>query len=140
MKTRCMSCCRTALTISLDTATAYWAEDPVQSESVIGANHYTKTDADSAISTAVTNATSGLTNPDGSNSTVTLSQAMTTQADVNDGLKGQYTVKINTDGNVAGFGLASTQQQAAAGANTSEFFVQADRFAIMARACPLLLR
>lgn len=44
-----------------------------------------------------------------------------------DGLKSQYTVKIDNNGYVAGFGLASDSSQ---GVPTSEFLVLADRFAI----------
>ena len=45
------------------------------------------------------------------------------------GLEGQYTVKIDNNGAVAGFGLASTTT--GSGDITSEFIVNADRFAIM---------
>jgi hypothetical protein len=45
------------------------------------------------------------------------------------GLEGQYTVKIDINGAVAGYGLASTTT--AAGNIVSEFVVNADRFAIM---------
>ena len=45
------------------------------------------------------------------------------------GLGAQYTVKIDNNGAVAGFGLASTTT--GAGNITSEFIVNADRFAIM---------
>ena len=59
---------------------------------------------------------------------VTMEQQFTAQAtDIGD-LKSQYTVKIDSNGHVAGFGLANTTT--AAGANTSEFYVNADRFAI----------
>jgi len=44
-------------------------------------------------------------------------------------LEGQYTVKIDANGAVAGFGLANTTTSS--GNNTSEFYVNADRFAIM---------
>ena len=44
-------------------------------------------------------------------------------------LEGQYTVKIDANGAVAGYGLASTTTSS--GNNTSEFYVNADRFAIM---------
>ena len=46
------------------------------------------------------------------------------------GLKGEYTVKVDANGHVAGFGLASTFDPVADAA-TSEFFVNADRFAIL---------
>ena len=45
------------------------------------------------------------------------------------GLEGQYTVKIDNNGAVAGYGLASTTTTA--GNITSEFLVNADRFGIM---------
>ena len=45
------------------------------------------------------------------------------------GLEGQYTVKIDNNGAVAGYGLASTTT--VAGNITSEFIVNADRFGIM---------
>lgn len=48
-------------------------------------------------------------------------------AEVLNGLKSQYTVKIDNNGYVAGFGLAS---DATDGVPTSEFLVLADRFAI----------
>jgi hypothetical protein len=51
------------------------------------------------------------------------------QSDSIDGLDAQYTVKIDNNGAVAGFGLASTTT--GAGNITSEFIVNADRFAIM---------
>ena len=52
-----------------------------------------------------------------------------------DGLRGQYTVKIDNDGYVSGFGLASTPVN---GAPFSEFLVRADRFAIAAPSTPAL--
>jgi hypothetical protein len=51
------------------------------------------------------------------------------QAQSINGLEAQYTVKIDANGAVAGFGLASTTTSS--GNNTSEFYVNADRFAIM---------
>lgn len=48
-------------------------------------------------------------------------------AEVLDGLKAQYTVKIDNNGYIAGFGLAS---DASSGVPISEFLVLADRFAI----------
>jgi len=59
----------------------------------------------------------------------TMETKFSTQATDIGGLKTKYTVKIDTNGAVAGFGLASTSN--AAGNITSEFIVNADRFAIM---------
>lgn len=60
---------------------------------------------------------------------VTVEQKFTAVASDVSGLEGQYTVKIDSNGAVAGFGLASSTT--AAGGITSEFIVNADRFAIM---------
>ena len=92
-------------------------------------NYYTKTATDSAISGAITTFSSGFDDPDGGASVVTLQQAMTTQADINGTLKSSYAVKIDANGAVAGFGLASTTN--ALGVNESEFIINADRFALM---------
>ena len=59
----------------------------------------------------------------GNNST----SIQTAQTSIN-GLEGQYTVKIDSNGNVAGFGLANTSSAAG---SSSEFTVRADRFAIV---------
>ena len=71
-------------------------------------------------------------NDTGSGSAVTVEQAYSATA-TNSGditsLQGQYTVKIDANGAVAGFGLASTSTSL--GTNESEFYVNADRFAIM---------
>ena len=71
---------------------------------------------------------SGYVNPDGTSGTVTLQQAMTTQASVNGDLKGQYSVKIDTNGHVAGFGLSSTLVD---DTPTSAFIIRADKFALV---------
>jgi hypothetical protein len=61
------------------------------------------------------------------NSSLTLEQRFTAQKGTNDALFGQYTVKIDNNGHVSGFGLASG---AVNGTPTSAFIVRADRFAI----------
>ena len=58
-----------------------------------------------------------------------VNQRVQTVTTVTDGLGAQYTVKIDNNGAVAGYGLASTTT--AAGNITSEFLVNADRFGIM---------
>ncbi len=69
------------------------------------------------------------TNPTtGAANSVSLQQALNVSASQVDGLRGQYTVKIDNNGNVAGFGLANTTTAAG---STSEFTVNADRFAIV---------
>lgn len=58
-----------------------------------------------------------------------LAEEATLRANADGTLYGQYTVKIDTGGYVAGFGLASESSQA--GANTSAFVIRADKFAIV---------
>ena len=57
------------------------------------------------------------------------SSSITTQASSINGLEAKYVVKTDVNGAVAGFGLASTDN--GAGNITSEFIINADRFAIM---------
>ena len=59
---------------------------------------------------------------------VTVEQNATATANNVTGLSGQYTVKIDNNGYVSGFGLASTA--AVSGTPTSEFRIRADRFSI----------
>jgi len=91
-------------------------------------NHYTKTTANQATAGAITTLASGFANPDGSSGTVTLQQAMTTQLTENGNLKAQYSVKIDNNGHIAGFGLSSTDVD---GTPTSAFIVNADKFAVI---------
>lgn len=60
-------------------------------------------------------------------SSVALEQEMTTRADETGNLFGQYTVKIDNNGYVSGFGLASTTVD---GTPFSDFQIRADRFSI----------
>lgn len=57
------------------------------------------------------------------------SSSITTQTSSINGLEAKYVVKTDVNGAVAGFGLASTDN--GSGNITSEFIVNADRFAIM---------
>ena len=95
----------------------------------IAQNYYTKTQADTAFASTADILNAQVDDPNGGTNQVTLAQAMSTQADVNGDLNGQYTVKIDTNGAVAGFGLASTTTSL--GTNESEFIINADRFALM---------
>lgn len=58
-----------------------------------------------------------------------LSQEATVRATQTGELYGQYTVKIDTNGYVAGFGLASSSSTA--GVGTSSFVIRADKFAMV---------
>jgi uncharacterized protein YoxC len=55
------------------------------------------------------------------------STSISTQSSSIDGLEGKYTVKIDNNGHVTGYGLASTTNT---GTPTSEFMVVADKFSI----------
>ncbi len=86
-------------------------------------------DAESSISTLETTTAnqalsiSTLTTTVGGNTT-----SIQTLQNTTDGLSGQYTVKIDNNGHVSGFGLASSSID---GTPTSEFIVRADRFAFV---------
>ena len=88
--------------------------------SAISTEATARANADSAISSTV----STLSSTVGTNTS-----AISTQVTTTNGLKAQYTVKVDVNGAVAGFGLASTTS--VSGNITSEFIVNADRFAIM---------
>ena len=72
--------------------------------------------------TALSSSVSTLSTTVGNNTS-----SISTNATSINGLEGKYTVKIDTNGYVSGFGLASTANGATP---TSEFIVNADRFAI----------
>lgn len=74
--------------------------------------------ADSALSDLITTLQ---TTVDGNTASIS------TQASSIDGLEAQYTVKVDVNGHVAGYGLAAT---AVDGTPTSEFIVVADKFAV----------
>jgi hypothetical protein len=59
---------------------------------------------------------------------VVVEQKFKTLATVDGKLVGSYTVKIDADGFVSGFGLSSTTEPG--GSELSEFYIRADRFAI----------
>lgn len=93
----------------------------------------------SALSTTVTNnyATQGsqittLNSTVGTLST-SLSTEATTRANADGDLQAQYTVKIDANGYISGYGLASTSSGAAP---YSQFYIRADRFAVGDPATP----
>ena len=69
------------------------------------------------------------TDPVSGNNTSSLKQVLETSASSVTGLRASFAVKVDLNGAIAGFGLASTSN--AAGNITSEFIVNADRFALM---------
>ena len=87
-------------------------------------NYYTKTDTDSAISTGISTFTTTV-----NGDTLTLQQHHSSI----DGIEGKYSVKIDNNGNIAGFGLISNANTGVPTSGTgSAFIVAADRFAISA--------
>jgi hypothetical protein len=100
----------------------------VATRSALINNYYTKSDTDSAIASSASTVTatfnSSLANYP---TTVSVQQNFFAKAD-GQALQGQYTVKIDNNGHVSGFGLASTLVN---GTPTSAFIVRADKFAIV---------
>jgi hypothetical protein len=105
-----------ALSSSITTLTATVGSN----SSAITTEQTARATADSALSSSISTVSSTVA---GNTSSIS------TQATSINGLSGQYTVKIDVNGAVAGYGLASTTT--AAGNIVSEFVVNADRFAIM---------
>ena len=94
-------------------------------------NYYTKTDANTAISNATQNLVSSST-LNNYTTTAALQANYFTKAS-GENLEGKYTVKVDLNGYVSGFGLASTANGAAA---TSTFAVRADSFYIASPSGP----
>lgn len=89
-------------------------------ESAITTEQTTRANADTAISGNVTNLTTRVG---------TAETTITTHASSINGLSGQYSVKINSNGHIVGFGLSSTP--ATGTTNTSAFSVVADKFQVV---------
>lgn len=103
----------TALTTTVDNNTA-----------AISTEATTRANADTAIAANVTTVTARLNNATGPGSGVTIESTFLAQANSITDLYGEYTIKINVDGRVSGFGLAST-------GTSSEFAIVADRFVVV---------
>ena len=87
-------------------------------------NYYTKTDTNSAISTGISTYSTTV-----NGNTLSIQE----QHESVDGIQGKYSVKIDNNGNVAGFGLVSTANTGVPTTGTgSAFIIAADRFAISA--------
>lgn len=63
----------------------------------------------------------------------TLEQRFTAQKTLNDGLKAEYTIKLDVDGNVAGYGIYGDE-------GGSEFIANVDRFAVTTPQTSIALR
>lgn len=110
-----------ALALKADASTVTTLAATVGSNtSAISAETTARTTADTSLASDITT----LQTTTGGHTT-----SIQTNATSINGLEGQYTVKIDNNGAVAGFGLASTTT--GSGNITSEFIVNADRFAIM---------
>lgn len=81
-----------------------------------------RADADTVLAGSVTTVTGRLNNAGGVG--VTVEQSFIVQGSLIDGLSGQYILRINNNGRISGFGLAS------GAGGTSEFAILADRFVV----------
>jgi hypothetical protein len=117
-KTDADSAISSAVTNLVSTTDLGTALTPYATTATLTSGYYTKTDADSAISAAVDT----LSTTVGENTT-----AVQTNSTSINGLQGQYSVKIDNNGYVTGFGLSSTPVN---GTPFSEMIVRADRFSI----------
>ena len=82
----------------------------------------------SSSASSTTQISARLDNALGENTGITLEEKFVANADALEGLSGQYSVKIDANGHVAGFGLSNTVVN---GTPTSAFIVRADKFAIV---------
>lgn len=103
-----------ALSVSLTALTARVGT----AEAAIVTEQSTRASADGALSTSISSLTTTVSGH---------TTSIQTQQTSIDGLVGQYTVKIDNDGYVSGFGLASTATNATP---FSEFQIVADKFSI----------
>ena len=92
-------------------------------ESAITTEQTTRASADSANASSITSLTTRMNNAESSITTEASTRATETGA-----LKAQYTVKLDMNGYVAGFGLAS--EGTVAGGTTSAFTILADKFKV----------
>jgi hypothetical protein len=124
-----------------DTNTVYvwngtgWAaktSSPAPVFALVAQEKSTRADAVSAVANNVTTLTSRLDNFNGT-SGVSLEASATTSASAITGLQAEYTVKIDSNGYVSGFGLASTANNAAP---SSTFAVRADSFYVASPSGP----
>jgi hypothetical protein len=127
-KTATDSAIAAATTNLVSTTTLNNALGSYVTTATLTADYYTKTATDSAISSANTTLTSNFNNTlTGYATTAAVQQNYFAKAD-GQALQGQYTVKIDLNGHVSGFGLASTL---VGNTPTSAFIVRADRFAVV---------
>lgn len=90
-------------------------------------DYYTIAESDLAISNATTTLKSEIEDPNGTSVGASLQTEAQTRADETGDLFAQYTVKVDLNGYVSGYGLASSVVN---GTPTSDFIVRADSFSI----------
>ena len=117
-----------AITSSVTTLTAT-VNDPTTGLAASHAAIQTEATARATADAAVSQTVSTLQTTVNGNTT-----SIQTNASSVDGLEAQYTVKIDAAGHVAGFGLANS---AATATPVSEFYVRADKFALLPAATSL---
>jgi len=93
----------------------------------INAEQTARTTADTALASDITTLTSTV-NTNNQTLTTALQTEATTRANADGSLFAQYTVKIDSNGHVSGFGLAS---ETVSGTTTSAFIIRADKFAVV---------
>ena len=111
------------------TQTAYWALDTLAYAAALSSLDLQVNANGTGLVDKVDGVQLRLNDIDGDSSNITMEQRFTAQSTDIGTLESRYTVKIDADGHVAGFGLASATN--AADGNTSQFFINADRFAIV---------
>jgi hypothetical protein len=94
----------------------------------LASNYFTSAQTNSAIATASTTLQTAI-----NGNTAAIQSEATARTSADGALQAQYTVKVETNGYVAGFGLASTANNATP---TSEFIVRSDKFAIASPSGP----
>jgi predicted phage tail protein len=96
-------------------------------EARVAREEITRATADTAQANLTTQVTARLNNASGAGSGVTVEQNFAASATALGNLQGQWTVKLDNNGNVSGFGLASTSPN---GVPHSKFAVAANQFSI----------
>lgn len=128
-----------ALSQTITTLTATVSSNKTTLESAIQSEATARANQDEALSTSITTLTSSINGV-----SAALQTEASTRATTDEGLLAQYTVKVDVNGYVSGYGLASTAKDAEA---TSTFAVRADTFYIanptgpnIAPAMPFIVR
>jgi len=109
-----------ALGTRIDTVSAQFKTDLGTTNAAVSSEQKARADADSALGSRIDTVSSTV-----GGHTTSIQQ----QASAINGLTAQYTVKINNNGQVVGFGLASTATDG--GGSVSEFTIVADRFKVV---------